>query len=233
MICVISRYTLRVFRVLLCAGGAVREFDIKALLISRLRSEGVLTARAVLADEYPVGRTSVRADLAFLADDFVAVEIKSEHDSLRRLPRQLSVYRQFFDRTILVVADRHVAAAQSLDLEGVELWGLANGKLQHLAVYPKAGEKKPLADLLTSTQREKWGDLLEMDEGRDAFIAAFRARFGQTSKRFWEVVGRKRIKPDDLIHLSRFKPLRSDQARLRLARAESWNQWSEIFDVAA
>lgn len=209
----------------------MRESDIKALLINRLRADGILSSRAVLANEYPVGRTSVRADLAFLANDFVGVEIKSEHDSLRRLPLQLSTYRQFFDRTVLVLADRHVSRGEKLDLEGVDLWRLSGDNLELLACHSKVCDAQPLADLLTSAQREKWVDRHDLDQARDAFVAAFRSRFGETSRQFWRATARRKTRPSDLSHLSRFQHLRVNQVRLREEREASWSQWGESVSV--
>ena len=209
----------------------MREADIKALLLNRLRAYGILSSRAVLANEYPVGRTSVRADLAFLANDFVGVEIKSEHDSLRRLPLQLSTYRQFFDRTVLVLADRHVTRGEALNLEGVDLWRLSGGNLELLACHPKVCDAKPLADLLTAAQREKWVDRHDPDQGRDLFTAAFRLRFGETSRQFWRATARRKIKSADLSRLSRFHHVRVDQVRLRTEREASWSQWGPTADV--
>ena len=185
----------------------------------------------MLANEYPVGRTPVRADLAFLANDFVGVEIKSEHDSLRRLPLQLSTYRQFFDRTVLVLADRHVARSEALNLEGVDLWRLSGGELELLARHSMGCDAKPLAGLLISAQGEKWVDRHDLDQARDVFAAAFRSRFGETSRQFWRATARRKIRPSDLSHLSRFRHVRVNQARLRAEREASWSQWEQTVSV--
>ena len=210
----------------------MREADIKAAVIARLRKDGDISSRSVLASEYPIGRTSVRADLAILQGDFVGIEIKSQHDSLRRLPRQLSAYRQFFDRTILVVAERHLAAVQKLALEGIELWVIHGSSLQTISVDSRPSLRQPFTELLTEAQLIRWSGQMD-DGGRTAFTTAFNLRFGPTSKAFWASVGRRRATAVDLSLLSRFRDLRTGQLRLRDERAKTWDQWADGFDVAA
>ena len=43
-----------------------------------------------------------------------AFEIKTERDTLRRLPRQATAYARLFDQCTVVVAERHVAAAMEM-----------------------------------------------------------------------------------------------------------------------
>lgn len=210
----------------------MRESEIKAALLSVLRAQGTVSPSSVLTTEYPLGKTSVRADLALLAGDFIGVEIKSQFDTLRRLPRQLDAYRQYFDRTMLVAAERHLPALDGLDLNGIELWVQRGHSLELLVVHAKSSGNRPLADLLTSAQRARWADRLE-DEGRDAFVTEFTGRFLPTSRDFWKSIGRRQIKPEDITLLSRFRTRREGQVRLREERESAWTQWREPAECAA
>jgi len=210
----------------------VREPDIKATVLTHLRKAGDISSKSVVANEYAVGRTSVRADLAILQDEFIGVEIKSQYDSLRRLPRQLSVYRQFFDRTILVVAERHLSAALQFELQGVELWVTQGAKIKPVWVDMSVFERRSLMELLTEAQRVRWSGRME-GKDRSAFVAEFNARFGPTSEAFWTALGRRRATADDLSLLSRFRDLRIGQQRLLVERAQNWSQWAVTESVAA
>lgn len=210
----------------------MREYEIKALLLNELRTRSAVSSRAVLTTEYPLGRTSVRADLALLAGDFIGIEIKSEYDTLRRLPRQLDIYRQYFDRTVLVCAERHLPAAMKLDLGGVELWAQRSNAVELLKVYPRTSVSKPLADLLNVTQRARLVRQLG-EVGRDAFLSEFTLRFGPTSREFWKAVARRKVRADDLLLLSRFRNLREGQERLRQERAQNWSQWQNVPEPTA
>jgi hypothetical protein len=54
-----------------------------------------------------VPRSHERADLAVLGRTMDGFEIKTEKDTLRRLPRQVMAYGRLFDRCTVVVADKH------------------------------------------------------------------------------------------------------------------------------
>jgi hypothetical protein len=72
-------------------------------------------------DEFWVPRSNERADLAVIGRWMDGFEIKTERDTLRRLPRQASAYGRLFDRCTVVVAEKHSdGAAQMLP----DWWGI-------------------------------------------------------------------------------------------------------------
>ncbi len=88
-------------------------------------------------DEFWVPRSNERADLAVIGTHIDGFEIKTERDTLRRLPRQAGAYARLFDRCTAVVAGRHRdAAAQVLP----QWWGLTtvsvNGSVTFADVRP-------------------------------------------------------------------------------------------------
>ena len=73
-------------------------------------------------DELWVPRSNERADIAVIGRWMDGFEIKTERDTLKRLPRQMIAYGRLFDRCTAVVAERHEqAAAEILP----EWWGIA------------------------------------------------------------------------------------------------------------
>jgi hypothetical protein len=54
-----------------------------------------------------VPRSHERAGMVVVGRSLDAFEIKSERDTLRRLPRQALAHERLFDRCTLVVAERH------------------------------------------------------------------------------------------------------------------------------
>jgi hypothetical protein len=58
-------------------------------------------------DEFWVPRSYERADLAVIGRSMDGFEIKTERDTLRRLPRQVHAYGRLFDRCSVVVAEKH------------------------------------------------------------------------------------------------------------------------------
>lgn len=75
----------------------------------------------VIVNELKVARGSARLDLAVLDDRINGFEIKSDHDTLARLPSQVRYYSQVADRMTLVVGSRYLEKA----LTSVpEWWGV-------------------------------------------------------------------------------------------------------------
>ena len=61
--------------------------------------------------EFWVPTTHARADLAVIGTRIDGFEIKTERDTLKRLPRQVDAYTRLFDRCHAVLARRHVDIA--------------------------------------------------------------------------------------------------------------------------
>jgi hypothetical protein len=72
--------------------------------------------------EFWVPRTNERADLAVIGSGMFGFEIKSDRDTLRRLPRQVDAYGRLFDHCTIVAAERHLDAALAVV---PEWWGAA------------------------------------------------------------------------------------------------------------
>lgn len=65
-------------------------------------------------DEFWVPRSYARADLAVIGRSMDGFEIKTENDTLRRLPRQIDAYGRLFDRCSVVVAEKHCDDAEAM-----------------------------------------------------------------------------------------------------------------------
>lgn len=70
--------------------------------------------RSLLVQEYGGLWAAVADVAAFEVHDFWGYEIKSDHDSLRRLPGQLAAYATFFHRVTLITGDRYAAKVEAL-----------------------------------------------------------------------------------------------------------------------
>ena len=75
----------------------------------------------VVVDELGLKHGRCRADIAVINGHFVGYEIKSDKDSLRRLPEQIKVYSAVFDRASVIVGEKHACVVKSL-IPG--WWGL-------------------------------------------------------------------------------------------------------------
>lgn len=221
------------------------ENDIKAAVLTRIRRQARGRSLPVVTSEFSLNGTGIRADLAVLNGCFYGVEIKSSGDTLKRLPSQMEGYARYFDRTVLIVAPRHLRGLRDIDLHGAEVWRqevLCDWE-QHAAGVQRAISGHWLLQLLTVDEERKATRALDklMDQTpelidaaqRMQFETAFRRRYAQTSTTFWEAVRGRQIRPEDLSLLSRFH---AERERARAAAAETdamWARWAEQMVAAA
>lgn len=85
------------------------ERAVRLALRDHLLSQASGGTQAV--DEFWVPRSNERADIALINSHLTGFEIKTERDTLTRLPRQSDAYGRIFDRCTAVVAPKHAAAA--------------------------------------------------------------------------------------------------------------------------
>ena len=71
-------------------------------------------SETVVVDELGLKHGRCRADIAVINGHFTGYEIKSDNDSLRRLPVQIDVYSAVFDRASVIVGEKHACAVKSL-----------------------------------------------------------------------------------------------------------------------
>lgn len=200
------------------------EEQLKARLLNELRRVKRIGPNTVIASELPLGATGVRADLAYHARHLTGVEVKSDRDTLKRLHRQLPVYRQYFDRVILVVGTRHLDDAKAMDLEGVELWAAYGTTLKKLQSGVISDRSELQTQLLNASLKRHQ---THNKSGEASFKAAFQARFKPTSDNFWASIEGQPIGVEHLALLSRFVERREfAMAAAKAARTQK-SEWLE------
>jgi hypothetical protein len=98
------------------------EPAIKSALIDRLFAKGEVCPDAVVISEMVVDSWSRRADVVLANGKLSAFEIKSDLDSLTRLPGQLETYRNFFERVVVVITPRFLKRVEEMAPDGVGIW---------------------------------------------------------------------------------------------------------------
>ena len=197
-------------------GATMDEANVKALVLSRVREASGRRKKPVVASEFSLGSSGVRADLAIFAETTIGVEIKTARDTLRRLSSQMAAYSRYFDHSIAVVAPCHVRNLTDDHLQGSSLWTYDDeGMLRVLHTGSRnVVEPSALLDVLTQAERR----LVEFD-------TAMQRRYGETSATFWRSVTRRAIRPQDLALLSRFVGAREQAKRAAAERESRWSQW--------
>lgn len=82
--------------------------DIRALLYKVYLTQ-YRDGESCVVEEMGLSAHTVRIDIGVINGRLVGYEIKSEHDSLARLPKQIEVYDQIFDRLTLISGPKHLA----------------------------------------------------------------------------------------------------------------------------
>jgi len=209
------------------------ERKLKAKVLERLRQTGRFGPKPLIASEFCIGSTGIRADLIIASRttrEFAAIEIKSSVDTLKRLPSQVAAYVRYFDYVMVVGAHRHQSRIRRMDVPGLEIWEAEkSGTLAVVRAGDRNAPTDSFEDLMTQRDVQRYRTLLNGGpEGiRDAFFATFDERFGPTSEQFWSSVGRG-ITTESLSLLSRFEAERQEQRNLRSFEARQLSSWAAL-----
>ena len=78
-------------------------------------------AETFVVDELGLKNGEIRADIAVLNGKLVGYEIKTENDTLTRLPFQVEAYSEVFDKAFIIVSSNHLdKAVESIP----DWWGI-------------------------------------------------------------------------------------------------------------
>jgi hypothetical protein len=99
----------------------MRDRDIRSALHRVLRSEHQGDEHTLIVDELGLCQGAARADVAVLNGAMAGFEIKSDHDTLARLPNQAQIYGKVFDYVTIIVGSKH---ARSIRESVPSFWGI-------------------------------------------------------------------------------------------------------------
>ncbi|WP_439863483.1 sce7726 family protein [Pseudomonas antarctica] len=107
------------------------EKEIKTTVLDKLLKTGQIDNSSLVFSEMNLARKARRLDLGYIRNqEMVAIEIKSEKDSLFRLEGQLEEYRKYFDRVIVAVAGKYVEGVLAIADDDVAVWEVASDGLK-------------------------------------------------------------------------------------------------------
>lgn len=98
-------------------------------------------ADTFVVDELGLKNGEVRADIAVLNGKLIGYEIKTENDTLNRLPSQIEAYNDVFEKAFIIVSKNHLKKA----IEKIpSWWGIylinENSENQYSFVYHRKGK---------------------------------------------------------------------------------------------
>jgi hypothetical protein len=99
----------------------MRDLEIRNILRNSLQRKYGCGSDTEIIDELWIGGGRSRIDLALVNGILHGFELKSDFDTLRRLPEQIQVYGTVCNCVTLVVGERHLADAAQL---APDWWGI-------------------------------------------------------------------------------------------------------------
>ncbi|MBM4275309.1 MAG: sce7726 family protein [Deltaproteobacteria bacterium] len=110
---------------------AVRDRDVRQALRRKVLREHIGDSNTLVLDELGLRHGACRVDIAVVNSYLHGYEIKSDADTLERLPNQISVYSAVLDRATLVVGRKHIEKVKAVI---PEWWGI-----KVVSVGPRGG----------------------------------------------------------------------------------------------
>lgn len=92
----------------------MRDADVRSAIRGHLAAVHRNDRDTLVVEEMGIWNGAVRIDVAVINGEMHGFELKSERDTLERLPTQRALYDLVFDRITLVCAGRHAEKALSL-----------------------------------------------------------------------------------------------------------------------
>jgi hypothetical protein len=90
----------------------MRDFDVRKAVRTMLNERHAGDVDTRIVEEMGIWSGSVRIDIAVINGELCGFELKSDRDTLQRLPLQSQIYSHVFDRVDLVVGERHAKKAE-------------------------------------------------------------------------------------------------------------------------
>lgn len=146
----------------------MRDIDVRLAVRSRLVAEHEGDADTRIVEEMGIWHGSVRIDMAVINGSLSGYELKSERDTLDRLPVQAGLYSRVFDQLHLVAASKHMRHAEA---EVPDWWGLiiAHGERDgvQLELY-RQPQQNPAVEAIQIARLLWKEEALELLEAADA-----------------------------------------------------------------
>jgi len=223
----------------------LNEGFIKRAVIAELLRRSVIPRGCCIANEFVIQGTGCRADLAFMGSTpTIGIEIKSNLDSLKRLPKQIEAYGGCFDSIIVVVTAKHLRKTLVTVPSWAAVWVVQQDgiiRIQRDGSHRRRPTKRQLVRLLSlpnlrrlagkraasvRVELEALAVRNRIETIRGAVANSFRQKFAGPSAEFWSSLGDTGAISDlPLDALSRFRSRRAAAALAATKADEFWENW--------
>jgi hypothetical protein len=98
-----------------------RDRDVRAAVLQKVLADHIADPDVLVLEELGLEHGTCRVDIAVVNGSIHGYELKSDSDTLLRLPQQIAVYSRALDKATLVVGERHLNHAATFL---PEWWGI-------------------------------------------------------------------------------------------------------------
>jgi hypothetical protein len=92
----------------------MRDIDVRQAIRRTVLVDHIRKSDTLIIEELGIAQGAARVDIAVVNGRFHGIEIKSDKDTLIRLPCQVALYSSVFDRVTAVVGQTHLKGTLSL-----------------------------------------------------------------------------------------------------------------------
>lgn len=92
----------------------MRDRDVREAVLAKLAAEHASEPDTRVLQEMGVWSGVARIDIAIVNGELCGYELKSDRDTLERLPRQIEYYGKVFDRVTIVAGARHASKVAAM-----------------------------------------------------------------------------------------------------------------------
>ena len=129
--------------------GVMRDHDLRCALHQALEVESERDTSTLIVDELGIEQGAYRVDVAVVNGRLHGYEIKSDRDTLARLPAQSRAYARVFDEVTIVVSPSHVSAARKVV---PDWWSVVVCEQDGTLREVRAGGANPAVDVFALVQ---------------------------------------------------------------------------------
>ena len=131
----------------------MRDADVRAALLRELTTHYQQhDPSTLIVQEMGIWSGTVRIDVAAINGRLTGFEIKSDRDTLGRLPYQAQIYSHVFDRLILVTGRKHIKKAAAIIPKWWSILGAVEGRSGIELRIEREGKENPKIDPLLLAQ---------------------------------------------------------------------------------
>ena len=147
------------------------EADLKSIAINYMIHNSILEKTNTIINEFTIGDYTRRVDLAVVKSNrLYAYEIKSEADTLVRLPGQIESYLEYFDKVTVISARKHIKKILEMAPQNVEVWEIHSEKLNII----RRGKTNIVTDKLKFLELMTVVDLIKIARAENVLLNSYR-----------------------------------------------------------